>query len=295
MLTGKNALVTGASRGIGRAIALELAKRGAFVVVNYNGSEDAANETVAAIKAAGGDAVSVRCNVSDFTACQEMIESLIKEYKHMDILVNNAGITRDDLLMRMKESDFDAVINTNLKGTFNTIRHLSRYLLKQRAGKIINISSVSGILGNAGQSNYAASKAGVIGLTKSVARELASRGICVNAVAPGFVETEMTAVLPEKTQEELKADPAWQSRTGTGYCECSRISCITGVGLYYRTGTFRRRWYGHLRNLIERKEKENEKSRCDGNGSNHTDWSERGRILERNPCRTDWIWSYHKI
>lgn len=161
MLTGKNALVTGASRGIGRAIALELAKRGAFVVVNYNGSEDAANETVAAIKAAGGDAVSVRCNVSDFTACQEMIESLIKEYKHMDILVNNAGITRDDLLMRMKESDFDAVINTNLKGTFNTIRHLSRYLLKQRAGKIINISSVSGILGNAGQSNYAASKAGV--------------------------------------------------------------------------------------------------------------------------------------
>ena len=148
--------------------------------------------------------MSVRCNVSDFTACQEMIESLIKEYKHMDILVNNAGITRDDLLMRMKESDFDAVINTNLKGTFNTIRHLSRYLLKQRAGKIINISSVSGILGNAGQSNYAASKAGVIGLTKSVARELASRGICVNAVAPGFVETEMTAVLPEKTQEELK-------------------------------------------------------------------------------------------
>ena len=121
MLTGKNALVTGASRGIGRAIALELAKRGAFVVVNYNGSEDAANETVAAIKAAGGDAVSVRCNVSDFTACQEMIESLIKEYKHMDILVNNAGITRDDLLMRMKESDFDAVINTNLKGAFNTI------------------------------------------------------------------------------------------------------------------------------------------------------------------------------
>ena len=204
MLTGKNALVTGASRGIGRAIALELAKRGAFVVVNYNGSEDAANETVTAIKAAGGDAVSVRCNVSDFTACQEMIESLIKEYKHMDILVNNAGITRDDLLMRMKESDFDAVINTNLKGTFNTIRHLSRYLLKQRSGTIINLSSVSGILGNAGQANYSASKAGVIGLTKGVSRELSSRGITCNAVAPGFIDTEMTAQMTDKAKEAVK-------------------------------------------------------------------------------------------
>ena len=203
MLTGKNALVTGASRGIGRAIALELAKRGAFVVVNYNGSEDAANETVAAIKAAGGDAVSVRCNVSDFTACQEMIESLIKEYKHMDILVNNAGITRDDLLMRMKESDFDAVINTNLKGTFNTIRHLSRYLLKQRAGKIINISSVVGLSGNAGQINYSASKAGIIGITKSAAKELSSRGITVNAVAPGFVDTDMTKVLSDNIRNEI--------------------------------------------------------------------------------------------
>ena len=203
MLTGKNALVTGASRGIGRAIALELAKRGAFVVVNYNGSEDAANETVAAIKAAGGDAVSVRCNVSDFTACQEMIESLIKEYKHMDILVNNAGITRDDLLMRMKESDFDAVINTNLKGTFNTIRHLSRYLLKQRAGKIINISSVVGLSGNAGQVNYSASKAGIIGITKSAAKELSSRGITVNAVAPGYVDTDMTKVLSDNIRNEI--------------------------------------------------------------------------------------------
>ena len=295
MLTGKNALVTGASRGIGRAIALELAKRGAFVVVNYNGSEDAANETVAAIKAAGGDAVSVRCNVSDFTACQEMIESLIKEYKHMDILVNNAGITRDDLLMRMKESDFDAVINTNLKGTFNTIRHLSRYLLKQRAGKIINISSVSGILGNAGQSNYAASKAGVIGLTKSVARELASRGICQCGCSRICRDRDDRSIAGKDPGRIKKADPAWQSRTGTGYCACSRISCITGVGLYYRTDTFRRRWYGHLRNLIERKEKENEKSRCDGNGSNHADRPECGRILERNPCRTDWIWSYHEV
>ena len=204
MLTGKNALVTGAGRGIGRAIALELAKRGAFVIVNYNGSKDAAEQTVSAIKDAGGDAVSVQCNVSDFTACQQMMDALVKEYTHIDILVNNAGITRDDLLMRMKEESFDAVIDTNLKGTFNTIRHLSRYMLKQRSGKIINISSVSGILGNAGQANYSASKAGVIGLTKAVARELASRGICVNAVAPGFVETDMTAALSDKVQDELK-------------------------------------------------------------------------------------------
>jgi 3-oxoacyl-[acyl-carrier protein] reductase len=158
---------------------------------------------VAEIKAAGGDAVSYQCNVSDFDACKNMIDELIKTYKHIDILVNNAGITRDDLLMRMKEEDFDAVINTNLKGTFNTIRHMSRYFLKQRAGKIINISSVVGITGNAGQANYAASKAGVIGLTKSVARELASRGINVNAVAPGFVETEMTDVLADSVKEEL--------------------------------------------------------------------------------------------
>ena len=205
MLTGKNALVTGASRGIGRAIALELAKRGAFVVVNYNGSEDAANETVAAIKAAGGDAVSVRCNVSDFTACQEMIESLIKEYKHMDILVNNAGITRDGLLMKMSEEDFDAVLNTNLKGAFNCMRHVARQMVKQRGGRIINISSVSGVMGNAGQVNYSASKAGIIGMTKSAARELASRGITVNAVAPGFVNTEMTEVLSDSVKEAATA------------------------------------------------------------------------------------------
>ena len=192
MLTGKNALVTGAGRGIGKAIALELAAKGAFVIVNYNGSKEAAEQTVAEIKAAGGDAIAYQCSVSDYEACGAMITALIKEYAHIDILVNNAGITRDGLLMKMSEEDFDAVINTNLKGCFNTIRHMSRYFLKQRAGKIINISSVSGILGNAGQANYSASKAGVIGLTKAVARELASRGINVNAVAPGFVETDMT-------------------------------------------------------------------------------------------------------
>lgn len=203
MLTGKNALVTGAGRGIGKAIALELAANGAFVIVNYNGSKDAAEQTVAEIRAAGGDAVACQCNVSDYEACKNMIDGLIKSYAHIDILVNNAGITRDELLMRMKEEDFDAVIGINLKGTFNTIRHMSRYFLKQRAGKIINISSVSGILGNAGQANYSASKAGVIGLTKSVARELASRGINVNAVAPGFVATEMTDVLSDSVKEDL--------------------------------------------------------------------------------------------
>ncbi|MFQ6823647.1 MAG: 3-oxoacyl-[acyl-carrier-protein] reductase [Agathobacter sp.] len=205
MLTGKNALVTGAGRGIGKAIALELAAKGAFVIVNYNGSKEAAEQTVAEIKASGGDAIAYQCSVSDYEACGAMITALIKEYAHIDILVNNAGITRDGLLMKMSEEDFDAVINTNLKGCFNTICHMSRYFLKQRAGKIINISSVSGILGNAGQANYSASKAGVIGLTKAVARELASRGINVNAVAPGFVETDMTDALSDSVKENLKS------------------------------------------------------------------------------------------
>ena len=203
MLTGKVALVTGAGRGIGRQIALTLAAQNAFVIVNYNGSKDKAEETVSEIKAAGGDAVSYKCNVSDFEECQQMITAIIKEYKHIDILVNNAGITRDGLIMKMSEDDYDAVLDTNLKGTFNTIRHMSRYFLKQKSGRIINISSVSGILGNAGQANYSASKAGVIGLTKAVARELASRGITVNAVAPGFVDTDMTDALSDRATENL--------------------------------------------------------------------------------------------
>ncbi|HIV11932.1 MAG TPA: 3-oxoacyl-[acyl-carrier-protein] reductase [Candidatus Pullilachnospira stercoravium] len=196
----KVALVTGASRGIGRQIALTLAREGAFVIINYNGSEDRAREVEETIRREGGEAVIRKCNVSSFSETEQMAKEIVKEYGHVDILVNNAGITRDGLIMKMSEEDFDQVLETNLKGCFNTIRHLSRQMLKQKSGRIINIASVSGVLGNAGQANYAASKAGVIGLTKTMARELASRGITVNAVAPGFIDTEMTEVLPEQVK-----------------------------------------------------------------------------------------------
>ena len=201
MLKNKIALITGAGRGIGRAIAIALAKEGAEVVINYNGSEERAKEVKQTIEENGGKASIYKCNVSDFVACEAMIKDIVKEYGHLDILVNNAGITKDGLIMKMKEEDFDSVLNVNLKGTFNTIRHSARQMLKQRSGKIINISSVSGILGNVGQANYAASKAGVIGLTKTMARELGSRGITVNAIAPGFIDTEMTEVLSEEIRE----------------------------------------------------------------------------------------------
>ena len=201
MLENKVALVTGAGRGIGRAIAIALAKEGAEVVVNYNGSEERAKEVKQTIEENGGKASIYKCNVSDFEACEAMIKDIVKEHGRLDILVNNAGITKDGLIMKMKEEDFDSVLNVNLKGTFNTIRHSARQMLRQKSGKIINISSVSGILGNAGQANYAASKSGVIGLTKTMARELGSRGITVNAIAPGFVDTEMTGVLSEEIRE----------------------------------------------------------------------------------------------
>ena len=203
-LDGKIALVTGASRGIGRAIALAMAEQGAVVGINYAGNVAAAEEVKQQIEAAGGKAMLLQADVADAQAAEEMIKKVVGEFGRLDILVNNAGITRDDLLMKMSEEAFDAVIATNLKGTFNTIRHFSRYLLKQRSGTIINLSSVSGILGNAGQANYSASKAGVIGLTKSVARELSSRGITCNAVAPGFIDTEMTAQMTDKAKEAVK-------------------------------------------------------------------------------------------
>lgn len=200
MLTDKVAVVTGGSRGIGREIALTLAAEGAVVVVNYNGSAAKAEAVVAEIKTAGGKAEAVQCDVADFDRAAEFISYVIKTYGRVDILINNAGITRDNLLMKMSEEEFDTVISTNLKGAFNCTRHVSRQMLKQRSGRIINLSSVSGVIGNAGQANYCASKAGLIGLTKSVARELASRGITANAVAPGFIQTEMTEVLSDNVK-----------------------------------------------------------------------------------------------
>lgn len=205
MLAGKVALVTGASRGIGKAIACKLAREGAKVIINYNGSKEKAEAVKSEIEAAGGQAEVYQCDVSDYTACETFIQTVIKEEGSLDILVNNAGITKDGLLMKMSEEDFDKVLDTNLKGAFNTIRFASRQMLKQKSGRIINMSSVVGVSGNAGQANYAASKAGVIGLTKAAARELASRGITVNAIAPGFIETDMTDVLSDKVKEASEA------------------------------------------------------------------------------------------
>ena len=205
MLEGKIALVTGAAKGIGRAIALALAADGATVIVNYNGSAQKAEAVVDEIKALGKDSEAYQCNVANTADVDAMIKDVIKRYGSLDILVNNAGITRDNLIMKMSEEDFDKVIDVNLKGSFNMMRFVSRQMLRQRSGHIISMASVVGIAGNAGQANYAASKAGIIGMTKSAARELASRGITVNAVAPGFIETEMTAVLSEEVKKASAA------------------------------------------------------------------------------------------
>ena len=195
--TGKTAVVTGGSRGIGRAVCEELARGGANVVLCFAGNESAARETVADCEALGAKALAVQCNVADEAQVKALMDAAVQAFGRIDILVNNAGITRDGLVMMMKESDFDAVIDTNLKGAFLCMKAVSRIMMKQRYGRIVNLSSVVGLRGNGGQVNYAASKAGVIGMTKSLAKELASRGVTVNAVAPGFIETDMTAAMPE--------------------------------------------------------------------------------------------------
>ena len=234
-LEGQVALVTGASRGIGRAIALKLAEKGARVFINYRGSGAEARQVAEKIREAGGVAEEIACDVSDFHACEEMTRVILQKCGRLDILVNNAGITRDNLLVRMQEEDFDRVVGTNLKGAFHTTRFFARQFLKQKSGRIINITSVSGIMGNAGQANYAASKAGVIGLTKSTARELAGRGICVNAVAPGFVETEMTEKMPEQARKSaVSAIPA--GRMGMPEEVAALVAFLAGAGAAYITG-----------------------------------------------------------
>ncbi|MBU0943354.1 MAG: 3-oxoacyl-[acyl-carrier-protein] reductase [Proteobacteria bacterium] len=205
-LNGKNALVTGGSRGIGRAVCIRLGAMGAHVYINYVSNPDAAEETRQAIVAAGGTADVVAFNVADAAQAEDAIKQLIKDAGSLDILVNNAGITRDGLMARMKESDWDAVLDTNLKGAFICAKAASRVMMKKRWGRIVNISSVVGFSGNAGQSNYAAAKAGMQGLTKSMAREFASRNITVNAVAPGYIVTDMTSILNEEIQEKIKAE-----------------------------------------------------------------------------------------
>ncbi|WP_080874788.1 3-oxoacyl-[acyl-carrier-protein] reductase [Oceanobacillus timonensis] len=203
MLQGQTAVVTGASRGIGREIALELAKNGANVVVNYSGSEAKAEEVVTEVEELGVKAVKIQANVSDEESVKQLMKQAVKEFGSIDILVNNAGITKDNLLMRMKEEEFDQVIQTNLKGTFLCTKAVTRQMMKQKSGRIINVASIVGVSGNPGQANYVAAKAGVIGLTKTTAKELASRNILVNAVAPGFISTDMTDQLSEEQQESL--------------------------------------------------------------------------------------------
>ncbi|AMW98391.1 3-oxoacyl-[acyl-carrier-protein] reductase [Rummeliibacillus stabekisii] len=202
-LTDQVAIVTGASRGIGRSIALYLAKLGAKVVVNYSGSKEKAEAVANEIQENGGTAIAVQANVANSEDVSVLMKETIDTFGRIDILVNNAGITRDNLLMRMKEDDWDAVMNTNLKGVFLCTKAVSRQMMKQRAGRIVNIASIVGVSGNAGQANYVAAKAGVIGLTKTSAKELAARNIYVNAVAPGFIDTEMTEELPEDIKEQM--------------------------------------------------------------------------------------------
>ena len=235
LLEGKTAIVTGASGGIGKAVAIALAKEGAAVAVHFHGNEEKALLVKKEIEEAGGKAEIFRANVADFEECNALVKAVAKTFGSIDILVNNAGITRDNLLMRMKEEDFDKVISINLKGTFNLTKLVTPYMMKKREGRIVNISSVVGVMGNAGQSNYAASKAGIIGFTKSVAKELATRNILANCVAPGFIATDMTSVLNEKVKENISAQIPLK-RMGTAEEIANAVYFLGGEENTYITG-----------------------------------------------------------
>ncbi|MBN1660035.1 MAG: 3-oxoacyl-[acyl-carrier-protein] reductase [Anaerolineae bacterium] len=234
-LSDKVAIVTGGSRGIGRAIALRLAQEGAQVVVNYQGNEQAAAEVVDQVVAAGGSAMAVQADVRDVVQAQALIDAAKNAYGRIDILVNNAGTTRDTLIVRMSEEDWDMVLDTNLKGTFNCIKAVARQMMRQHYGRIVNITSVSGLAGNAGQANYASAKAGLIGLTKTVAKELGSRGITCNAVAPGFVPTDLTASVPaDLVQLAVERTPL--GRAGTAEDMAAAVVFLASDEAAYITG-----------------------------------------------------------
>ena len=235
LLDGKVALVTGASRGIGRAIDMKLAAEGAKVAINYAGNTAKAEEVKAEIEQNGGEAILVQADVADAAAVEAMVNATVEAFGQIDILVNNAGITRDGLLMRMKDEDFDAVINTNLKGVFYCTKLVSKLMMKKRSGRIINMASVVGLMGNAGQTNYAAAKAGVIGFSKSAAKELAARGITVNMVAPGFIDTDMTAAMTDKAREmTLTGIPL--NRMGTPEDVANAVAFLVSDNASYITG-----------------------------------------------------------
>lgn len=231
----KTALVTGGSRGIGRAVAIELARSGAKVAINYAGNKAAAEEVLKIITDAGGEAIIIQCDVGDMSAVESMIKQIIDKFGSLDILVNNAGVTRDNLIMRMKEEDWDAVMHTNLKGIFNCTKVATKIMMKQRFGRIVNMTSVVGVMGNAGQSNYAAAKAGVIGFTKSMAKELASRNITVNAIAPGYIATDMTANLPDQAKTDL-ANQIPLQRLGKPEDVATAVMFLVSAGADYITG-----------------------------------------------------------
>ncbi len=235
MLENKVALVTGAGRGIGREIALTLAEYGADVIVNYNGSEERAKAVAAEIGEKGRKAVVIKANVSDADEVAALFEQSLKEFGRVDILVNNAGITKDNLILKMSEQEYDAVVDTNMKGAFLCMKQAAKLMLKQRSGRIINIASISGIIGNAGQVNYCAAKAGMIGMTKALARELGSRSVTVNAVAPGFIETEMTDVLPQQVKDGMLAQIPLK-RAGQAKDVAEAVAFLASEGAAYITG-----------------------------------------------------------